>query len=449
MSPAAESAPLSPLDHFTDDIRPTRVGLPYQLGLAVVALAMVLLPLIYAGFIGLVGWAVWWHAVHDLEIIQGRGGGLFKVIAYLGPIVVGGVMILFMLKPFFARPVGREAGFALGHDDEPELFRFLGRLCQLVGAPPPSRVDVDCQVNASAGFRGGLRSLFGNDIVLTIGLPLAAGLSAREFAGVLAHEFGHFAQGAGMRLSYVIRSVSFWFARVVYERDQWDVWLAETAQETDWRLAIVLHLARAGVWFSRRVLWCLMVAGNAISCFLLRQMEFDADSYEAKIAGSAAFADTTRRMRVLNLGTQSAYQSLRETWKQRRLVDDFPAFVLNQAHRVPPEIHAQMDEAAAKAKTGAFDTHPADPDRIRAAEALGEPGVFTLDAPATALFRDFAALSRAVTRHHSSLSSPSSACCLPPAAAGAALCGVAAGFTSFTAFVTFDALLLQIEKKKE
>src|SRR5213075_671827 len=104
--------------------------------------------------------------------------------------------------------------------------------------------------------------------------------------GVLAHEFGHFAQGAGMRLTYVIRKFNFWFARVVYERDSWDVKLEQASRGTDWRIAIVLHAARGCVWFTRRILWALMHAGHAISCFLLRQMEYDADSYEAKLAGS-------------------------------------------------------------------------------------------------------------------------------------------------------------------
>ena len=34
-------------------------------------------------------------------------------------------------------------------------------------------------------------SLLSNDLVLSIGLPLVAALSLREFACVLAHEFGH------------------------------------------------------------------------------------------------------------------------------------------------------------------------------------------------------------------------------------------------------------------
>ena len=84
---------------------------------------------------------------------------------------------------------------------------------------------MDCLVNASAGF-GRDAGLFGQNLVLTIGLPLVAGLTARQFAGVLAHEFGHFSQGAGMRLSYVVRSVNAWFARVVFERDGWDESLA-------------------------------------------------------------------------------------------------------------------------------------------------------------------------------------------------------------------------------
>ena len=52
----------------------------------------------------------------------------------------------------------------------------------------------------------------------------------------------------------------------------------------------------------------------------------------------------------------------------------------------------------AESKTGLFDTHPCDTDRIRAAEALDAPGVFRSTDAATALFRDFASLSRQVTR---------------------------------------------------
>ena len=79
----------------------------------------------------------------------------------------------------------------------------------------PSRIDVDTEVNASAHLRRGLKSVPGRDLVLTVGLPLAGGLSLPQLAGVLAHEFGHFAQGTGMAATYMIRTVNAWFARVV------------------------------------------------------------------------------------------------------------------------------------------------------------------------------------------------------------------------------------------
>src|SRR6185436_11492365 len=117
----------------------------------------------------------------------------------------------------------------------------ISKICDTIGAPAPKRIDLDCQLNAAAGFRRGFWSMLSNDLVLVIGLPLAGTLSTREFAGVIAHEFGHFTQGAGLRLSYLIRSVNGWFARVAYERDAWDVALEEWAQEaSDGRAALVV-----------------------------------------------------------------------------------------------------------------------------------------------------------------------------------------------------------------
>jgi hypothetical protein len=251
-------------------------------------------------------------------------------------------------------------------------------------------------VNASASLR---RGLWSKDLIFTIGLPLATGLDIRQFAAVLAHEFGHFAQGAGMRLTYVIRKINFWFARVVYEQDEWDLKLERSARGSDWRIAIVLHAARGCVWLTRRILWALMQAGRAISCFMLRQMEYDADSYEAKIAGSDAFEQTASRLRVLNVATQVAYEDVRQSWASNRLPEDLPLLIDHKANTLSAEIHQKLATSTESQKTGWLDTHPSDADRVRAARQLNEPGVFRLAEPATQLFSDFSELSKIVTRH--------------------------------------------------
>ena len=131
--------------------------------------------------------------------------------------------------------------------------------------------------------------------------------------------------------------------------------------------AIVLHLARGCIWLTRRVLWALMHAGHAISCFMLRQMEYDADSYEGKLAGSDTLEATMTRLQVLSVATRFAYEDVRHSWAGKRLPEDLAALIQHKTTSIPPEVHRKIEEHIAQGKTKAFDTHPCDADRIKAA----------------------------------------------------------------------------------
>ncbi|MDB6040220.1 MAG: hypothetical protein JWM99_4061 [Verrucomicrobiales bacterium] len=394
--------------HFQGRIRRSGSSFFYKCGLGVVAATMVILPLIYVGFIALAGWATYFHAVHNFHPIMNFGGtggirlSIAKFAFYITPLFAGVVLVLFMIKPLFAKRGPKPQSYSLNPESEPLLYSFIAKVCEAVGAPFPVRVDLNCQLNASAHFRRGFFSFLGNDLVLTIGLPLVAGLNTREFAGVLAHEFGHFTQGFGMRLTYVIRSINFWFARVVYERDSWDVTLEEFAQDAeDWRIAIVVGVARLGVWTSRRILELLMLGGHVISGFMLRQMEYDADLCEIRLAGSDAFESTVRRFALLGKASEASYKEMRVSWNlNRRLPDNFPAFMLQKASELPSELQQKLLDSIGLKKSGLMDTHPSDADRIRRARLANEPGIFLLELPARDLFQNFQAPARFVTLFH-------------------------------------------------
>ena len=117
-----------------------------------------------------------------------------------------------------------------------------------------------------------------------------------------------------------------------------------------------------------------MKTGHAISCFMLRQMEYDADSYEVKVAGTDAFAETSARMRELGLLSHVGHGELREAWLRRTVPSNLPAFVLQQHGRFSPEDLGRV-RAVPEAKTETFDTHPSDADRIRAASNPRLPGI--------------------------------------------------------------------------
>ncbi len=381
-------------------IEPVRTPAQYKLALLLAAFIMVLLPVVYLALACAFAFVVYYHAVHSVSIfdnVRGRGV-LVALIIYVGPLIAGVTAVLFMFKPLFSRAANNDQPTSLHRGDEPILFDFVDKLCDAVHAPRPKRIDVDCQVNASASFRRGwLSMLLGNDLVLTIGLPLITGMTLKQFSGILAHEFGHFAQGGGMRLSYVIRTVSHWFTRVVYERDTWDVNLERWSKENDIRIGVIFYLARACVWLTRRVLWVLMMIGHGVSGLLLRQMEFDADRHEVRFSGSHEIEATTRRLHELMVAHNMAFSDLSVAYQEGRLADDMVRLIALNADELPDEVEEYIDKQISEGQTGWLDTHPCDRERIASGLKDNATGVFHLDGPARALFVDFKKVSQVAT----------------------------------------------------
>ena len=381
-------------------IEPVRITLGYRLALAIVAFLMVLLPLIYVGLIGLTGYGVYWHLTTNTGILEASNrlkAKMMLLLAYLAPAIAGGIMVAFMCKPLFAsRPKYGEPK-SLDRDDEPVLFEFVDSLCEAVGAPAPKSIMLDARVNAGAALTSSVFNPFSSDLALVIGMPLVAGMSLRQFGGVLAHEFGHFSQGSGMRLGRVIDKINQWFAFVVFQRDSWDEQLVSWSKDGDLRITWVLWLARGLVWLTRKILHGLMYVGAAVSGRLSREMEFDADRYEARFAGSNQFATTFARLHELQEGRGRAIGELQSSFRERRLVDNFFELMLHHANSLTDDERESLLHSALAEKSGLFDTHPSDADRIASVKRENAPGTFQLDMPASALFRDFAATCRAET----------------------------------------------------
>ena len=387
---------------FSDTIAPTAVSESYRLGLLAVTIAMILVPMLYLLLIALVTWFLVWHVTANTWILslRGSGGAQWRFLAYITPAVVGAILLFFMVKPIFARRAHRADPVQVLEKEQPVLHALIREICRQVRAPFPARVYVDCQVNASASLKGGAVGVFGRDLDLKIGLPLVTGLSVRQLSGVLAHEFGHFAQGGGMRMTALIRGVNLWLYRVVHERDTWDSTLEEWSKEGDWRVTLPMALARGSVWVSRQALAGVMMVVHGVSCYMMRQMEFDADSYEVKIAGSESFARTFVRLRELSAGSQLAYSQFPQLLKQQAIPGDMPQLVAECSRRLPDAVRAKVQKIVDE-RTRTFDTHPSDADRIAVAQAFASSGALVGgDQPATSLFRDFDRLSATVTRHH-------------------------------------------------
>jgi Zn-dependent protease with chaperone function len=405
---SSEGPDYSILSGFEGAIAPPKTSFFYQCGLVLVAITMVLLVLCYVAIVVAVAALVYYHAVYDWNPIMGFGdvrvgrGLIIKFLIYVSPLLAGIAVVFFMFKPILARRAPQAQPLALNPAYEPLLYAFIEKICEIVGAPSPKRIDMDCQLNAAAGFRRGFLSFLGNDLVLIIGLPLAANLNARELAGVIAHEFGHFTQGVGMRLSYLIRTINYWFARVAYERDAWDVALERWSMESeDFRVTLVIWTVQVSVWFSRLILKILLFIGHLIGGFMLRQMEYDADAYHIKVGGSESFEETHRKLATLAAAWDETHKQLLASWKKTRtLPDNLPELLHNCRDHLSPQVVQKIDDTLGLERAGIFDDHPSPADRIRQARIANDPGIFHDDRPAASLFASFEHPSRYVTLLH-------------------------------------------------
>jgi Zn-dependent protease with chaperone function len=188
-------------------VPPVRTSIPYQAGLVLVTFALILLQAIYVAMVLLAAYGTWRYLLAIPEILRTLGGmNQVSLIMAIAPLVAGALATFFLLKPFLARPARLPDSCRVTRSEQPVLFAFIDRLCDRLGSPRPSAIELDLQVNASARLSGWL-SLFRSDPRLTIGVPLAAGLTLPQFSGILAHEFGHFSHHAGMRLYFLIERI--------------------------------------------------------------------------------------------------------------------------------------------------------------------------------------------------------------------------------------------------
>jgi len=327
---------------------------------------------------------------------SGRAGLLYLMLIATPP-VAGVILVVFMLKPLFFRIVSDTRRRSLTRQGEPRLFELVDAISQSVGAPSPVRIDVDYQVNASASPAGGLLSVASGKLVLTIGVPLVAGLSSRQLSGVLAHEFGHFAQRGGMGSTFMINRVNVWFVRVIYQRDSLDEVLDEWVSDAPWFIALMLSAAKLAVMTSRGILWCLMVVGHAVSASLMREMEYDADRYEYDLVGSKTFEQTARDLRLISAANQFALSQLYDLFTKGVLADDM-ILLQDHIHReIPDTVRKEINESVEQAQQGWFDTHPTDRKRNDRAAKAARPGIFRLDRPARDLLEHYEALCQNVT----------------------------------------------------
>lgn len=381
---------------FSGHVAPVDVSSGYRSAVSLVACCFAALVVAYYAFVACALAAVLWYTVAGAGLLS--EGSAAQASIYVVTVVLGLLAALLLAKTVVApAPKAGQGAQVVDPTREPLLVEFVERIAKEVGAIAPSRIWLNCDIYVSAHPPKGWGSPFGRELELTLGLPLLAGISLQEFGGSLAHEMALFTGASGKRRAYIIRTASEWFQRIAMERDAWDIALFRASRRFGSFGEALLAPLRGCIWLTRRPAWCFMVVAHALAGYLMREMERNADRYQTRVSGAAAFESLCKRRILLQYalrGTQSDLEMLRSGGS---LPDNLPRFVVATAAQQPAEVQQTLLELIDRFQTGPIDPRLSDKERIAAARGEQTPFVLHSDLPASALFADFEASSRTAT----------------------------------------------------
>jgi len=261
-------------------------------------------------------------------------------------------LAVFMLKSLlFVRRGSLDGLHEITAAQQPELFAFLHDLARRAGAPRPHRVFVSARVNAAVFYDLSLLNLIlPSKKNLEIGLGLVNTLSMGELQAVLAHEFGHFGQGAMAvgRWVYVAQQI---VGQLIERRDRLDAFINGLAR-MDVRIAWLGWLLQAAVWAVRALVDTAFAGVVIIQRALNREMEMNADLVAVSLTGSDALIHALHRLQFADDAWGRAEAFARNQLRQGHRVSDIlalqasvielmgPLLQDEQYGRVPPEAQA-------------------------------------------------------------------------------------------------------------
>lgn len=337
-----------------------------------------LLALGYVVVLAVLGGALaWW----------GINGGTYHAAIWLGPLALGGLIFLLLLKPLFAPAHARGTGRELTTKDEPAFIDFVEMLATTIGSQKPKRIEVDSNLETWAGMQGG-------KLVLRVGLPLAAMLSVDHLAGLIAGQLGEYPQGSGGSRRRFIRSVYRWYSRALFGVDAWDEKLIVAARRSGIATRWIYQLARIAPKMAALLLWPLAVMSRAFGEGATQTLDKHAERCALTLVGSKTALATMQRMKVIRFLWSQVQGDIGLQIRERQVPDNLPQILINQLRDTPQEVLALatgMDHESADL------TDATEAERLQAARTFTGEGVFACPLPASGLFREFAGIAKIVT----------------------------------------------------
>jgi hypothetical protein len=140
---------------FDGRLEPARTSLLYRLLVLLMCGAMVLLPVVYIGIIVAAAAGVLWYSTHASAMLTAVRPGrawLLALLAYIAPLIAGGLLVMFMILPLFWRSKKRERPMWVSRREQPLLYAYRCR-SRAAALPVQRAAPATHQFPAADSFR--------------------------------------------------------------------------------------------------------------------------------------------------------------------------------------------------------------------------------------------------------------------------------------------------------
>lgn len=230
---------------------------------------------------------------------------------------------VYLIKPLFIFPKkNKDYGREIKREDSPKLYDLVVETAKEAGVKKPKHIYVNHEVNACVFFNTGFWNIFfpvrKN---LAIGLGLFESTNTEEVKGIIAHEFGHFAQSS-MRVGSVLYVANKVITDLAYRRDKLDSmmlrWCLQDGIWGFWGKATQSVVIRF-----RGLVDYMFRAQQRNYMKLSRQMEYDADAVACKMVGSDTFVSALCKIQRLSKNFDFYNRVLGNFANQNQTVTDY------------------------------------------------------------------------------------------------------------------------------
>ncbi|MBL8734641.1 MAG: M48 family metallopeptidase [Planctomycetes bacterium] len=241
-----------------------------------------------------------------------------------------------------------DPGVPLRRQDQPRLWSMVDEVARAAGQEPPRQIFLVPDINAFVAERNSVLGL-GGERIMGIGLPLLQVLTLPQAKSVIAHEFGHY-HGGDTRLGPFIYKTREAIGRTIVNFRNLDS---------------ILH--KPFEWYGKLYLR----ATFAIS----RAQEYAADALSVRLVGREPVLTALRRVNetgpLFDHYLEGEFLPMLNRNRRPPLAQGFRLYLGSKA---VGKLQVEFGEQAMQAKGNPYDSHPALPDRLRAAAAVESPG---------------------------------------------------------------------------